>query len=164
MGRANSMIRFIVVLAGMLAVSALSSYAQERTLDDLVRDSQVIVIGNVKNVQSKWDNQKRNIWTYVTISSQSYLKGDITQGELVVRILGGAANDTSQYVSGSPRFDVGEHVLTFLGKDVQDFYYVNGWEDGKYTYRDGAWIGKNSEFPGQLVTQIKSIVKLQSKQ
>lgn len=50
-------------------------YAQPNSLATSVKNSKLIVLGTVINIQSQWDKDKRNIWTYITIDVKQYLKG-----------------------------------------------------------------------------------------
>jgi len=132
------------------------AYSQEITLEKLIKDSAVIVIGKVKKIESKIEGEK-NIWTYVTIECKQYLKGN-KKIELTVRIPGGEVGELGQYVSGTPKYKVGEEVLSFLGQDTMGTYYVNGWENGKYTYKDGHWMQNNLMQSETFIDRIKSII------
>ena len=50
------------------------SYSQEKALAKLIEDSNVIITGSVKNIKYEWE--KGNIWTYVSIERSQILKGD----------------------------------------------------------------------------------------
>lgn len=82
---------------------------------------------------------------------------------MILRIPGGEIGNVGERVTSTPKFKVGEYILSFLGKDIDDFYYVNGWEEGKYTFQEGYWINKKSKYSEQFITMIKSIVVQQSK-
>lgn len=137
------------------------SYAQEQAIEKLIKDSEVIIIGKVLKIESEMEIDK-NIWTYVTIECNQYLKGN-KKNEVIVRIPGGEVGDLGQYVSGTPKYEINEEVLNFLSRGINGTYYVNGWEDGKYTHKNGNWIQKNSAYPEQFIRTLQSIIDEQSK-
>lgn len=135
------------------------SYAQERNIEELVRNSELIIIGKVLKIESKMETDK-NIWTYVTIECKQNLKGKY-KNEVILRIPGGEVGNLGQYVSGAPKYEIDEEVLSFLGLDINYTYYVNGWEHGKFTHQDGKWLQKNSTYSEKFTETIKNIVKQQ---
>ena len=134
------------------------SHAQEKALDRLIEDSNLIIVGNVKEIKCEWENG--NIWTYVTIECSQTLKGNNKLNEITIRSLGGNVGNISQIISGSPKFKVGEILLSFLKKDKhsEGIYYCIGGGLGKYRYEDGNWIQNNSKQPESFISKIKSIV------
>lgn len=136
-------------------------YPQSNGLNKLISDSKVIVVGSVKNIQCKWDKEKKNIWTFVTIDTEQFIKGKKEGGELTIRIPGGVVGDIGERVSGTPEYKVGEYVLSFLAEDIDDFFYVNGWQEGKYVFKGGNWIGNSNEYPEQFLNDIKLIIHKQ---
>lgn len=137
------------------------SYTQERAMEKLIKDSEVIIIGKVLKIESEMGADK-NIWTYVTIECNQYLKGN-KKNEVIIRIPGGEVGDLGQYVSDAPKYEINEEVLNFLSQDINGAYYVNGWEDGKYTHKNGNWIQKNSVNPEQFIKTVQYIIEQQSK-
>jgi len=130
-------------------------------MDRLIKDSETIVVGEVIKMESRWE-EHNNIWTLVTLKCKDFLKGT-NKSQIIVRVPGGKIGNKEQGVSGTPKYQVGETVLNFLGKDSEDMYFVNGWEDGKYTLKDGQWIQKNFQYSNQLISTVKNIIKNQSK-
>jgi|WetSurMetagenome_2_1015567.scaffolds.fasta_scaffold107930_2 hypothetical protein len=137
--------------------------AQERIFERIIKDSQFIILGNVKSINSNWDDGKRNIWTYITFEPKQFLKGNINSKEIVIKIPGGKIGNIEEIVSGTPKYKVGEFTITFLGKENEKYYYVNGWDEGKYTYKEGKWVKKEVIYSDQLIPTIKSIVEQQFK-
>lgn len=137
-----------------------NAYAQkDLTIEKLVHDSGIIITGNVTKIESEWDNSKKNIWTYVTIDCDQYLKGNNNQNDkLIVKIPGGIVGNIGQDVSGTPKFSMNEYVFCFLGKDINGGYYVNGWNQGKFTFNNGKWIRNNSEFSAGVIDYVKNLV------
>lgn len=133
-------------------------YSQQVTLEKLVKNSDVIVIGKVIKIECKIEKGK-NIWTYVTLECKQYIKGN-ERAELTVRIPGGEVGDLGQYVSGTPKYKVGEEVLNFLEQDTMGTYHVNGWKNGKYSHKNGNWIQNNSKQPDSFISKLESMVNL----
>jgi phage baseplate assembly protein gpV len=109
---------------------------RDLTLVDLVSDSNWIVTGRVQQIESRWNDARDYIYTYVTITVDEYWKNPLDDSQLVVQIPGGIMDDIMQQVSDTPVFSSGETIVLFLfDKDGRKWVY--GWEKGKYTVRDG---------------------------
>jgi hypothetical protein len=133
--------------------------AQERALYKLTESSDLIIVGNVSEINSKWENG--NIWTYVTVRSSQTLKGDNKFSEITIRSLGGRVGEISQIISGGPKFEVGEVLLGFLEKDktAERVYYCIGGKFGKYKFQEGEWVQNNSKQPATFIEKIKGLLK-----
>ena len=97
------------------------------SLEDLSIEASSIVVGEVTNVQFQWEGG--NIFTYVTVSVEQYVKG-AGGTEISVKVPGGTVGDITQWVSDVPSFQIGERMLLFL-KD--GFFQIVGWRQGKFT-------------------------------
>lgn len=82
--------------------------------EELAVTSRFIVKGNVRSVISAWDDSNRMIWTYVEISSDSVLKGDLAARTIVLKQAGGYDGLSGIHVFGQPEFTPGQEVLLFL--------------------------------------------------
>ena len=96
------------------------------SLEDLSREASSIVVGEVADAQSQWEGG--NIYTYVTISVEHYVKGAGGK-EVTIKVPGGTVGDITQFVSDVPSFQIGERTLLFL-KD--EFFQIVGWHQGKF--------------------------------
>jgi len=94
------------------------------SLEDLSREASSIVIGEVTDAQSFWEDG--NIYTNVTISVEQYVKGAGGK-QVTIKVLGGTVGDITQWVSDAPIFQIGERTLLFLRNDQ-----VVGWHQGKF--------------------------------
>src|SRR5262245_355222 len=81
---------------------------------DLIVTSRAIVTGRVVSIKSAWDDAHAMIWTYVEVSTDDVLKGQLQQGTIVLKQLGGSLGDSGMLISGQPGFAVGERVLLYL--------------------------------------------------
>jgi hypothetical protein len=99
--------------------------ATDVELEDLVRKSDAVVIGDVRAKEVKWaappnaETAPAIIVTDVTLRATDALKGDVdSDQEVTVRVLGGTIpeEDIGLMVSGQPNLDLNERVLLFLNK------------------------------------------------
>jgi len=131
--------KLAVVCAWLFALFAIPiagfGILRDLSLDDLVAGADWIVAGRVVQKESRWNDARDYIYTYVTISVQEYWKNPLTDAEIVVQVPGGIADDITQQVSDTPEFSIGETVVLFLF-DQDGNKWVYGWEAGKYTVQD----------------------------
>ena len=99
-----------------LFLPAQASIVLKMSDQQLAQGATSIVHGKVVNKTSKWDKKHRRIYTFVTLSVLTMVKGKATQQEIVVRQLGGEASRYGMRVPGTARFSLGEEVLVFLQK------------------------------------------------
>ena len=104
----------------------------------LVRGSSGIVIGQVQDQRSYWNEERTAILTDVTVSVSDVLKGDAA-GVVTLTQFGGEVGGFRYEIAGSPMFRPGEEVLLFLWRDSRGRTQVNGLGQGKFDIsRDGA--------------------------
>jgi len=84
-----------------------------------------IVEGTVKNVESKWNENKTSIFTYSDLLIEKYLKGTPFENNLLQIITpGGTVGDISQWVEEQPIFHEGKKVRVYLKKTNGEFSIV----------------------------------------
>jgi Matrixin/Putative Ig domain len=81
---------------------------------DLIVHSRFIVSGRVISVTTDLDGPGSMVWTYVEVRADRVLKGDLHEGTLVLKQLGGAVGESGVRVVGQPGFVPGERVLLYL--------------------------------------------------
>jgi hypothetical protein len=109
---------------------------RDLSLRDLVTGADWIVVGKVETMESRWNDARDYIYTYVTLSVSDYWKNPLSQPMLTIQIPGGTVEDISQRVTDTPDFRVGETVILFLfNQDGERWVY--GWEKGKFTIENG---------------------------
>lgn len=100
---------------------------------ELVKRSQKIVIGQVIEQHSAWDDLGREIYTYTMLRVDRVVKSEAPDAVLMLRHLGGKVGNTTSQVAGLPKFEQGERVLVFLGPYRGTNYYgLIDWHQGKY--------------------------------
>lgn len=109
---------------------------RDLNLADLVAGADWIVSGHVVQKESRWNDARDYIYSYVTISVNEYWKNPLRDSEIVVQVPGGSVDEITQQVSDTPEFFAGENVVLFLF-DQEGNKWVYGWQAGKYTVQDG---------------------------
>ncbi len=100
-------------------------------VEDITNRSDVIIRGKVREVESRYNEERTKIFTYSTIDVKDVLKGKLPP-IIKVRTFGGRVEDVNMKVPGMPEFKKDEEVFLFLKKS-EDFYHVTGMIQGKYT-------------------------------
>ncbi|MFQ6040114.1 MAG: FlgD immunoglobulin-like domain containing protein [Candidatus Poribacteria bacterium] len=117
------------------------------SLENLSREASSIVVGKVLDAQSQWEDG--NIYTYVTVSIELYVKG-AGDREVTIKVLGGTVGDITEWVSDAPIFQVGEQTLLFLKDDA-----VVGRSQGKF-----AIVGRDVMVEDVLVDEVEFINRI----
>ncbi|HET8947641.1 MAG TPA: hypothetical protein VFQ07_11725 [Candidatus Polarisedimenticolia bacterium] len=133
----------LLLAAALLPVAA--SVVPYLSLEDLERQGQVVVLGEVRAVTSMLSEDGRIIVTRATVRIERALKGG-PRAEVVVEVPGGTLNGTTLVASGAPRFTEGERVVLFL-EAAGGRFGVAGWNQGRFTVRRDPHTGRD------LVTQ-----------
>lgn len=112
-------------------VHAAATVAVPLTTERMLRESHVVVHGEVLMKESFWDGQKGRIYTHTRVRVLRSLHGKATETELLVRQWGGQVGGVAMAVPGNAAFKPGEEVVLFLMRDDR-YHYVVGLAQGKY--------------------------------
>jgi hypothetical protein len=126
----------LLVAAGFLLLGqrhASAAVVLSLTLEDLVRQADLIVVGRCEHVMSAWDESGKKIFTYVTILPERCLKEMDCPSPVRLRILGGTIDNVAMSIAGTPRFEVNEGVILFLKRSSDAYYQVLGLSQGKFS-------------------------------
>lgn len=114
----------------------------------MVAESTVILRGRVGEVRSAYDENERRLYTYVEITVEKRLKGDV-QDHIVLRQIAGRSGDRLIVPVGTPEFIAGEEVVLFLRRipitqygDERVFFTVHNLAQGKYAVETDAKTGE----------------------
>jgi len=133
----------LLLLISILDASAL---VKEKSLKDLVTESDNVIVGKVIDKKSYWEGGK--IFTDVTISVDLYFKGN-PDNQIIIKVPGGAVGDIFAEVSDVPFFENDEEVFLFSkGNEVV------GWNQGKFTIKNDK-IKETGESLAEFVHKIK---------
>lgn len=135
------------LLLTLLSSSAIATTLLKLSMNDLVDKSEAIVHGEVIELTPIKENGR--IYTYIALDVKEQLKGASTE-RVEFRVLGGRIDDLVTIVHGSPNFALGEEVLVFLERPVEDKpLVVTGMVQGKFSIA----IGPDQKTP-YLVPQL----------
>jgi hypothetical protein len=111
-----------VAIAGLAlfgAGPATATTVQKFSLADLAKKSETIVLARVEDETARWDDGKKEIYTYVTLRVLDPVKGMKANGNangkakndeetITIRQLGGTVDNLTSIVPGTPSFRRGE--------------------------------------------------------
>ncbi|MFQ6105068.1 MAG: hypothetical protein ACE5OP_12380 [Candidatus Glassbacteria bacterium] len=128
---------FAAFLFLFLIGDAKSTTLIQKDLDDLIIESEHIILGTVIAKSSDWSvnyaQRKSLIYTTYTIKVEQAIKGE-DKGTLQFRTVGGQSGSCLLHVPGVPHFDIGERTILFLRSQIPDAICdVVGFEQGRYT-------------------------------
>lgn len=123
-------VSFVLLLFILFAATPVSALMVKMSVEDLTKEADVIIIGNINEVESRLNFWRTDVHTYSTVSVEKYIKG-IGPGKLIIITEGGNAGDSNVWVEDAPIFTKNETVLVFLKKAGREFS-VAGWAQGKY--------------------------------
>lgn len=129
--------------------SNLANIDANNASQDLVNQATHIVIGEVKNSESRWDEAESVISSYVRISVENHLKGNSESDEIIVKHKGGEVGSIGLVVSTEPRFEKSERVKVFLKslEEANEFAVVGG-RKGKISFSSSASASAGYSYDG----------------
>jgi hypothetical protein len=153
----RKMMGFVLLLIVFISFSFAQNglaIVERMNLKQLTDESEKIVVGTVKDVNSRWETESGGnlIFTYVSIGIETYVKG-VGTDVITIKIPGGKVGDINQEVSDTPRFELNEKVLLFLQQG--GLHQVVGGYQGKFVIQGGKVLGQNipvDEFIGRIRT------------
>jgi hypothetical protein len=110
--------RLSMLGCGALAALALPLVAAAtvvvgQSVEQMAKETPLIVRGIVGEQQARWDEDRRGISTWTQVAVKETLKGKAPE-VLEVRQPGGEVGNIGAKVAGAARFKTGEEVLLFL--------------------------------------------------
>jgi hypothetical protein len=112
------------VVCGVLALAMAASAAEPASATTLIRQSlaglvganETVIVGEVLDTDSYWNQDKTFILTDVRIKATEILKGDPRDTELTVTILGGSVDDLTTLIVGGAELIPGQAYVLFVDK------------------------------------------------
>ncbi len=106
----------IAVILAIIACYNFPASAQQLTVseDELILKARYIVVGEVIDKQSHWNQDHSLIVTDFKISVLDQLSPDSLGSETTVTVLGGEVGDVGLFVTHQPCLELGERALLFL--------------------------------------------------
>ncbi|MEA2560031.1 MAG: hypothetical protein QOH06_1535 [Acidobacteriota bacterium] len=109
--------RALLVLLAMWTAAPSGATTLVRTgLDELVAGNQRVVVGEVIDAVSYWNEDKTFILTDVRIAPDETIKGK-PEGELTVTLLGGKVGDLTTLIVGGAELIPGRSYVLFLNPE-----------------------------------------------
>ncbi len=132
----------ILIIAALLTLPTVSASKTEMSLEELVKEADIIAIGDIREVVGKWAPGRTTMYSYSTLSVNRYIKGVSGLKTLTIISEGGTQGSLFVRVEDSPIFMDDEQVLVFLKKSGDDFSVV-GLDQGKYNLKNGILTGRS---------------------
>lgn len=123
--------RLACVSACILAFNSQATTIMYKSLDDIVKESDGIVQGTVKQVTAKQSGDG-DVYTYVTVGNIDALNGYVDGSDLTLRLYGGETEQEGLLVHGSPEFQVNEQVIVFVQGNGKHMVPISGWGQGVF--------------------------------
>nr|QDY92650.1 hypothetical protein fos2004AM_00019 [uncultured Planctomycetota bacterium] len=132
----------------LLCCSGIASASVEyKSVADLTVEAQQIVIGDVVQVASFWNDDHTLIKSRIVVAPDQYLVGEGRASVEVLEMSGGTVGDLTLNVSVLPVFEPGDHVLLFLGDS--EIRLVQSFQGAYLT--DGDQIVRMSPSCGRII-------------
>lgn len=121
----------IVALLAGPAAPAFATTVIKLNLEQLVQRADLIAQGQVQSVYAQWDDERRLVFTYISIRVDEPLKGERRQWVLI-RQVGGTVGTIQMSIAGVPQFKSGEMAIVFLKRQEDSTFQVVGMNQGVY--------------------------------
>lgn len=126
------------LLAFLCAMPAASWAVMEGlSTEDLTRNSDVVVLGDVESVTAGWSDDGKTILTTATVVVTGVIKGGAADRKIEVAYPGGEVGGIGLRVSDEPRMEKGEKTVLFLKRGIgpgeSHRYRLVGKGQGKYS-------------------------------
>lgn len=154
-GRIKAILYSIISVYFILFLTNITAQTITTDLKTLTKNSEVILVGKVKEQKSSWNEDKTRIYTDVTVEVEEYFKGAVSDKSIVVRHLGGEVGEVGELYTHIPTFKEEEEMVLFVKQDKKDGKYrVNDGENGKIE------IMKDKDSDAKLTTSNKKVADL----
>lgn len=110
----------VVLLVALVLGSALPLGATtliRQSLDGLVAANEMILVGEVIDTFSYWNDEGSFILTDVRVVASEVLKGHLEGDEVTVTLMGGTVRDLSTIIVGGATLEPGSSYVLFLNRD-----------------------------------------------
>lgn len=123
--------KYIILICAVLlcAPQVNATVLPYKNLNDLVEESDGIIVGTVRNVESHLDPSK-DIYTFVKLDQLEVLHGNYHQRTLTLRLMGGQVQNDILHVEGSPEFSQNDRVILFVRNNGSEIVPLVGWTQG----------------------------------
>ncbi|MDY7000375.1 MAG: hypothetical protein SVS15_01170 [Thermodesulfobacteriota bacterium] len=138
--------KFLLKILSLIALCLISShvwaYMIAMDTEKLAKLSDLIVIGEVDNVECYWSEDKSVIITKGNVAIKEIIEGISFHKNITVEYIGGEIDGVGLGVSDMPSLKKGEKVMLFLKSgaskinSAEQTYHIVGSSQGKYTINE----------------------------
>jgi hypothetical protein len=121
--------------------SESNAQVKEMSAQDLTTASTAVFYGKCSKKSCDWDKNHRIIYTYVTVTPEAYIKGNLGS-QPVIAVPGGQVGDVIYEVSDMPEFAVGEETIAFVWTNSAGNNLVTGGFQGRMKIEKDSKTGK----------------------
>ena len=107
----------VLALAILVGVPASGTSLIRASLDELSADNEWVVLGQVIDFESYWNESGDFILTDVHVRAQQTLKGKIREQDLTITLMGGTVGETTTLIIGGPELVPGGSYVMFLNRE-----------------------------------------------
>jgi hypothetical protein len=106
----------LAVIAAVAAPASATTLMRE-SLDKLVASNRTVIVGEVLDIDSHWNDDGTFILTDVTVAVTDVLKGRLADREITVTLMGGRVGDTTTLIIGGAQLIPGNAYVLFLNEE-----------------------------------------------
>lgn len=106
----------LAIAAGVIAPAGATTLVREN-LDGLVAGNRTVVVGEVLDASSYWNEDHTFILTDVRVAVHEAIKGNVKDRELTVTIMGGRVGELTTLIVGGPELIPGNSYVLFLNEE-----------------------------------------------
>jgi hypothetical protein len=114
--RLCSALAFVIVTTGLVSQASATTLVRA-DLERLVRGNQTVVVAEVREAHSYWNEDNTFILTDVRLAATEVLKGDPRDTELTITIMGGSVGDLTTLIVAGAELVPGKSYVLFLNED-----------------------------------------------
>ena len=126
----------LIISIGLLLISghAHALTSTEYSFDELVNQSDQILIGTTKQITSFWGqgSSADTIFSNIQLNDLEQIKGQHPDSSYNLRVVGGIIGDQAQFYPGLPQFVSGQRYLLFIKDNNHSMFPIIGASQGFY--------------------------------
>lgn len=125
---------FLLLLLSLVFIAnASASTVKQIGVDDLIAQSELVFEGNVLSAESRWNDSKTLIKTFITFEIIDVISGEYQQSTLELSFIGGKIGDNFVEAQGLRQPQVGEKGIYFIRSTTQSLANpIVGWSQGQF--------------------------------
>lgn len=138
----GALLASLIVLAAATTAPLAATTLIRSSIEDLTATNRTVVVGEVLDTHSYWNDGATFILTDVEVAVQDVLKGEVIDDTLTVTLMGGTVGDLSTMILGGATLDPGRSYVLFLNEEnlpgAPASRTVRDHCQGVFTIEDGA--------------------------